>query len=333
MRFRNTMHLLMDNFHLVYKMLLYKLIIALLTISIALSFIIPGFSYIFTSDELVNFGTTIQQFFTSLFTGDEATIAAYEGNIASAFTALVDLVFSKPSNLIGVIVGILLTYILMRFLDAVGNFSFGAMLDDKMSSYAEISFFASFTKNVGRGSVYGIFYSLICFVYDALNIYLCYLIFFNVITATNLFPALFLASLTVSVMQALKMTYLYGWMPAMITDGNRCWKAFAYNFKVKTAQKARMFSNYLVAEFIVVTVNLTFGVCTLGAALFVTAPASFLLYLCMQFVNYYTLEGKKYFVNHYKIARNDDKGEKSDFSDLSGTEEEEEKKLDDEIEV
>lgn len=319
----------MDNFHLVYKMLLYKIVIVLFTISIALCFIIPGFSYIFTSEELVNFGATIQRFFTSLFTGDEATIAAYGGNISSAFSALVTLIFSKPSNLIGVIVGILLTYILMRFLDAVGHFAFGAMLNDKMSSYAEISFFASLTKNLGRGCVYGISYSVICFLYDALNIYLCYLIFFNVITSANLFLALFLAAITISVMQALKKTYLYGWLPAMITDGLSNRKAFAYNFKVKAAQKARMFSNYLVAEFIIVTVNLTFGVCTLGAALFVTVPASFLLYLCMQFVNYYTLGGKKYFVNHYKIARNDDKGEKSDFADLYG--DEEEKKTDDDI--
>lgn len=313
-------------------MLLYKLIIALLTISIALSFIIPGFSYIFSSAELVNFGTTIQQFFISLFSGDEATIAAYEDNIATAFTALVDLVFSKPSNLIGVIVGIMLTYILMRFLDAVGHFAFGAMLDDKMSSYAEISFFASITRNLGRGSAYAICYSLICFVYDALNIYLCYLIFFNVITAANLILALFLAAVTVSVMQAIKMTYLYGWLPAMITGGLNSGKAFAYSFKVKTMQKARMFSNYLVAEFIILTINITFGLCTLGAALFVTIPASFLLYLCMQFVNYYTLEGKKYFVNHYKIARNDDKGEKNDFTDLYEAEEEK-KDVDDEIEV
>lgn len=320
----------MDNFHLVYKMLIYKLVIALLTISIALSFIIPGFSYIFTSSELVNFGTTIQQFFTSLFTGDETIIAAYEGNIAAAFRALVDLVFSKPSNLIGVIVGILLTYILTRFLDAVGHFSFGAMLNDKMSSYADISFFASLTKNLGRGSAYAICYSLICFVYDALNIYLCYLIFFNVITAANLLLALFLAAVTISVMQALKMTYLYGWLPAMITDNLSSAKAFAYSFKVKTAQKARIFSNYLVAEFIILTINITFGICTLGAALFVTVPASFLLYLCMQFVNYYTLEGKKYFVNHYKIARNDDKGEKSDFASLYDVEEEK-KDIDDEI--
>lgn len=313
-------------------MLIYKLIMALLTISIALCFTIPGLSYIFTSEELVNFGTTIQQFFTSLFTGDAEIIAAYEGSIADAFNALVALIFSKPSNFIGVIAGIMLTYILMRFLDAVGHFAFGAMLNDKMSSYAEISFFASLTKNIGRSCVYAISYSLICFVYDALNIYVCYLIFFNVITSANLILALFLAAVTISVLQALKMTYLYCWLPAMIADGLSSRKAFAYGFKVKHTQKARMFSNYLVAEFVIITVNLTFGVCTLGAALFVTVPASFLMYLCMQFVNYYTLEGKKYFVNHYKIARNDDKGEKSDFASIYD-ETKEEKKDDDEIEI
>lgn len=301
-------------------MLLYKAVIALITISIALCFIIPGFEYIFKSDELVNFGVTVQQFFFSLFSGDEAKIAGYEGNIAEAFKALVSLVFSKPSNFIGVVAGIMLTYILMRFLDSVGHFAFGGMLNDKMSSYAEISFFASLTRTVGRGSVYSIFYVLIGFVYDAVIVYLCYLIFFKAMAVLPLIAALFAASVLIFVLRALKKTYLYGWLPAMITDGKRCWKAFAYSFKVKSGQKARIFSNYLVAEFMVVTVNIVFGVCTLGAALFVTVPASFFLYMCMQFVNYYTLEGKKYFVNHYKIARNDERGEKGNFSAICGDE-------------
>jgi len=321
MRFRNTVHLLMDNFHIIYKMLLYKMVIVLLTVSIALCFIIPGLEYIFKSDELVNFGITVQHFFFSLFTGDVEKIAAYEGDIASAFKALIALVFSKPSNFIGVVAGIMLTYILMRFLDTVGHFAFGGMLNDKMSSYAEISFFASLTRTIGRGSVYAIFYALICFVYDAINIYLCYLLFFKAMAVLPLVAALFTAAVLTFLMQALKKTYLYGWLPAMITDGKRCHSAFAYSFKVKAGQKARIFSNYLVAEFLVVTVNIIFGVCTLGAALFVTLPASFFLYLCMQFVNYYTLEGKKYFVNHYKIARNDERGEKGDFSALYEDEE------------
>jgi len=317
MRFRNTVHLLMDNFHIIYKMLLYKLVIMLLTVSIALSIIIPGLNYIFASKELLEFGNTVWQFFFSLFSGNVDKIAEYEGMIAQSFTALISLVFSKVSNLIGVIAGILLTYILMRFLDTVGHFAFGGMLNDKMASYAEISLFASLTKNIGRGSVYSIFYVLISFVCDAVDIYLCYLIFFRAMSVMSLLVALFISAVLTFVFQAIKKTFLYGWMPAMITDNKRCWHGFAYSFKIKNNQKVRIFSNYLVTEFIVITVNIVFAVCTLGAALFVTIPASFFLYVCMQFVNYYTLEGKKYFVNHYKIAKNDDKGEKNDFSTFS----------------
>lgn len=326
MRFRNTIHLLMDNFHIIYKMLLYKAVIILLTVSLALSFTIPGLHYIFYSEQLTNFGTTIQQFFMSLFSGDADKIAQFQGLISSAWADLIALTLSNLPNLIGVIAGILLTYILERFLDTVGDYAFGCMLNDKMSSYADISFFASLTKNVGRGSVYSIFYTLIGFAYDALNIYLCYLLFFSAMNFFPLLAALFIASVLTFVMQAVKKTFLNGWLSAMITDGKRCWRAFAYGFCVKANQKAKIFSNYLVAEFIGVTTNLVFGICTLGAALFVTLPASFFLYICMQFVNYYTLEGKKYFVNHYKIAKNDDKGERKDFT--SFYEEEKEEKTD-----
>lgn len=322
MRFRNSLHLLIDNFGVIYKMLLYKLVVMIVTVSIALAFVIPSLSYIFESAELQNCIDTIQDFFRALFSGNMEYLVGFQTSIAESFYALGTLVSSKISHIVGAVIGIVFTYILFRFLDTVGNFAFGSMIDDKMNSYADISFFASLVKTLGAASVYAIFYVLMSFVYDVLLIFLCYLIFFALLSAMPLLVTLFFSVTVIFVCEALKLTIISNWMPSVIEGHMPVVKAFRDCFRTKVPYKARMFSNYLIALYLIVVFNVVFAACTMLSSLLLTVPASFLLLLCLQFVNYYTVEGKKYFVNYYKIADNKDKGMRSKFVDESDIKEE-----------
>ena len=42
----------------------------------------------------------------------------------------------------------------------------------------------------------------------------------------------------------------------------------------------------------------------------VTVPASYMVFICEQFVNYYTIKGKKYFITFDRIASNPDCGDR-----------------------
>ncbi len=322
MLFRNSRHLLIDNFGMGYKMLLYKLIIGLLTVSIALSFVIPNLQYIFESEELAAFLGTIGDFFSSLVSGDVEYLAQFEEKIASTLSALAALVTSKVSHIVVTAVGIIFTYILLRFLDTFGNYSFGCMLNEKMNSYAEISFFACAIKSFASGCLYAICYVLLSFAFDLALIFLCYLMFFMALSFFPFVLTLFFSSALLFCGQALKLTYLSGWMPAMAEGNLPLGKAFRYTFHIKASQIGKMYSNYLIAVYLIAVINVVFAVCTLFSALLITVPASFLFLLCIQFVNYYTMEGKKYFVNYYKIADNKDRGEKSTFLDENDIKEE-----------
>ena len=54
---------------------------------------------------------------------------------------------------------------------------------------------------------------------------------------------------------------------------------------------------------------------TFGSALLITVPASYFLFICEQYVNYYTMKGKKYFLTYEKIATNPDHGDSEHFFD------------------
>ena len=52
---------------------------------------------------------------------------------------------------------------------------------------------------------------------------------------------------------------------------------------------------------------------TFGSALLITIPTSYLLFVCEQYVNYYTMQGKKYFITYEKIETNPDHGDSEHF--------------------
>lgn len=322
MRFRNSLHLLIDNFGTVYKMLLYKFVVILITVSIALSFVIPNMSYIFDSAEYAGFLNTLTEFVKALTSGNVEYLAGFQEEISSSVSALGALVTSEISHVVITVIAVIFTYILNRFLDTIGNYSFGSMLNDKMNSYAEISFLASITKNLGSASLYAICYVLLTLAYNILIVVLCYLVFFMLLSFMPFILTLFFSATLLMCAEALRLTFMSGWMPAMIEGKKTLRQAFKYSFTVKLTQMGRVFSNYLVSVYLIMIINVICAVCTLFSSLLLTYPASFLFLLCMQFVNYYTVEGKKYFVNYYKIADNRDKGEKSRFIDEKDIKEE-----------
>ena len=65
----------------------------------------------------------------------------------------------------------------------------------------------------------------------------------------------------------------------------------------------------------VIIVNIIAGVCTAGSALLLSVPASYMLFICLQYVYYYTAKGKKYFITYEKIATNPDHGDRAHIFD------------------
>ena len=130
--------------------------------------------------------------------------------------------------------------------------------------------------------------------------------------ATGLFPSLFFSVLIIVLMQSLKLSFTGRWMPA-ITNGAKLREAVKGGDKVEKRVRSRIYTTYVVSVYLIIIVNVMAAICTFGSALLITVPASFLFLICMQFVNYYTVKGKKYFLTYDKIAYAPDRGDSEHF--------------------
>ncbi len=320
MLFVNAFRLLIDNFSLTFKYLLYKLIIGAVCIGLAAALIVPNVSFLFESAELSSLSALIKDFLQALVSGDTEFLNGFPSRFKDAVSSLGELISAQTGRLVFVVVSAVVVLLLYRFLSGLGNFVLGGLIDDKMSSYAKTPFSASFIKNLGKASLWQLIYVPVTFLYDAAVLALCYvffLILLNIISfalfataiALMLSVTLFLAS------QAVKLTLFNGIVPAVVSGRMRLSAAIGAGLKESCKHFGSLFATYLVTGLIILWAGASGALCTFGAALVLIVPMAFLMLVCIQFVSHYTFGKKKYFLAEDKIVSPKEEKEEHNFYD------------------
>ena len=308
MLFRNAIRLLAENFKNVYKIALYKVVITLLATALCTAILLPQLISIINSAPMEAFVKDVKDFFGAFFSVNAAKMQLAQESLLGedgTIKNVLQLIASKPMPIILSCVGCVVVYFCSKFFDAIGNYAIGGVLNDKMSAYADTGFFTAYVRDFGRACKYSILYSLASFACEIVCVALIVLF----LATTYVLVAVFLSITAVVVLQSLKMTWLGNWMPAMV-DSRESLSDSMKEVHKETHFVGKMFSTYLVTCYFVVLLNVAATVFSFGSALIITLPASFVLFICVQFVHYYTVRGKKYFISFDRIATNPDKGDR-----------------------
>lgn len=314
MLFRNSIRLLMENFKNTYKILLYKFIISLIAGALYCAMMLPELIEIVNSSAMQELIAQAKLLISAFFEADASALSEAKNAIFGAGGILRDLtnvLLSQLTPIIFAVIGCIVVYLLKRFADTLCYFSVGSIINDKMSTYAETPFFTSYIANLGKASLYAVVYVPVVFALDVLTIGGILLL----VSTVQIFPALFFSMVVLVGMQSVKLTLTWLWMPSMTTDNKKLRECFRYEDKIEKKQISKIFATYIVDVYLVIIVNVISAVCTFGSALIITVPASYLFFVCQQYVNYYTLKGKKYFITYDRIATNPDRGDREHFFD------------------
>ncbi len=312
MRFRNSIGLLMENFKNVYKLLIYKVVIYLVTSALCVAFVLPELLQIWESSALQEVLVDVKEFARVFFELDASNLEEAKDALfgsEGSIKGLAALLASMKLEIILTCIGCVLVYLLKRFTDTLCHFAVGSALNDKMATYAETSFGTAFVSNLGKASTYALLYVPVVFLFDVITLACCYVL----LRFLPVFAALFLSVTLIVICQSLKLTVTGPWLPGMTTDNLPLKQAIRYKNEREKKQTSKMFSTYLVTVYVVIIFNVIAAICTFGSALLVTVPASYFLFICEQYVNYYTMKGKKYFITYEQIERSPDFGDSEHF--------------------
>ena len=199
---------------------------------------------------------------------------------------------------------LLLVYIVATWFSAIGNYAAACVINDKMSLRANSPFFITLIKNLKAACIYSAIYVPLSIVYDLLiGVGMFFLIFSLFTSFLPLLVCIFLFALVMVVSIAVKMTFTADFLPALIRGKAKYGAALKYTFSRKNKSTFNVLSNFLVIGLIIMGLNVAALLCTLGVGLLITVPASFLILISFEFVNYYDREEIKYFIDKNTIVK------------------------------
>ena len=114
------------------------------------------------------------------------------------------------------------------------------------------------------------------------------------------------------------MTLTGLWLPSMTAGGERLGKAMRLKGKISPLQFKKIFSAYVVCVYLIILVNVAGALATIGSILLLTIPASYFLLICVQYVNYYTVTGRKYFLAYDRVFDDPSRGDSLHFLNAVG---------------
>ena len=111
MRFRNAIHITMDNYSSAFKMLLYRLVVGVLIFSLVYVILQLSLSVIVTSTELQTLKDLVGEFFRALFGGDSVRLESFQTDFTGALTDFLSLIARNGGAIAGAVVGVCLMYV------------------------------------------------------------------------------------------------------------------------------------------------------------------------------------------------------------------------------
>ena len=312
MRFRNAIHITIDNFASVFKLLLYTVLTGAVFMSLNYLIVRYGLDGIISGSPTKAITELIKGLFSALAAGDAEWLQEFHNSFTATFEEFKELISHSTGAIVGTMVGVALIYLVSRFVNGLGRIAVAGTMNDRMSTFSRTTFAGSYFKNIAKGALYELAYVPFIFLYDVVMVLLCWFLFFEVpaLLSINGWLSLFLSmTLTLTAvagLEALKMTLISAWIPGFIADNKKVHHAFRDSFRAKN-HFARRYASFLIGVYLIIAINVLFALCTLGSALLITVPLSFVFLLALQFVQYYEDNQKKYFISSRTIMGGDEK--------------------------
>lgn len=303
MKFKNSFHVFVDNFSVVYKHLLYKLIILAVSIGLYAAALYPFLKELTDSVAYKNVFDGLKQFIENFLNGRTEALSESAEKIKNGIKGVADLISQNTADLALSAIAIIVVHFIEKFLTGLGNYAMAAVINDRMALRAKSSYTLTLVRNLKEAALYNIMYVPISMVYD---LGVSCVMFFVLFKALFFLPVLLQIFLFVTCMVlaiSLKMTLTADWLPALISGKMKHGEAFLYTFSRKGKGTASVFSNFLVLVLLIFGLNVAAFICTLGVGLFLTIPGSYILLVAFEFVNYYDRNELKYFTDKNTIIK------------------------------
>lgn len=295
MSYRNSVKLLTSNFNIVWKQLLYMLVVILLVFALAYGTSQPIILKLKTEGVV----DEIQNIFENLYTSPKMVISS----IADAFNHLTDVIISNFNSLwLSIISTFFIVVILFQFLKSISAYNVSSVMYLKLTSFASIGYTSNLISSLGKSSRFAlasIVYKIPFFIIKCLILFA----FFKLVSSPlSIIVGLFVVSILFVLLSSIELTFFSSFAPYMLEKNGSAFKAFFKGNKRIIKSYFRIFSNAIIVVLTLIVVNVFLGLFTLGSALLITIPASLVFVCLFNLCAYFGAIGERYYLSKNVIT-------------------------------
>lgn len=303
MKFKHTLHVFVDNFSTTYKLLLYRIVILVLFACIYSAIVYPFITKITGATQFAGLKEAVNALFIAISDLDLSELGEALPPLKQAVQTFLEFLSTKTGEFAAAVVILTIVYLIQKFLHGLGNYTTGALLNDKMALQANSSFIGTMIKNLGKASLYNVIYVPLSVLYNVVCVAIVYLLFFKALGFIPIVFEIFLFATVIVVLIVVKMTFTTDWLPSLIYGKTNNRQAMAYSFSRKNKKTASVFSNFLILILIILALNVAAIFFTFGAGVLITIPASYILLIAFEFVNYCDNNDLSYFIDKNTVVK------------------------------
>ena len=289
MSFKNSFRLLTTNFSVVWKQLLYLLIISVFSFGIAYCIFLPALDILKSEGVISQFA----EIFETIYTAPKEIITACKDAILHLFE-----VIKSNFSIIGanVIFSLFFAKFVFDVLKYISYYNVTNVMYMKLTSYLDIGYTRNLISNIWPSLRYALSRFVLSVPFD-LIIAVCLILFLKFISGTlTIIFGLFIFIAIFIVITSIKISLFTPFATVMIEKQYPPFKAFMIGNKKIKKSFTRVFSNAIVAIMTLIVANLFLGVFTVGAGLLITIPATLVFICILNLTSYLGASGERYYL-------------------------------------
>ena len=289
MMFKNSCKLVAANFSIVWKLILYYILVTGITIGLIAPFFGTIGEFFNASGTLSDIGVLLTKFNVSVNPFD--LIVDLNTVVTNFLTLFFE--FFATKTWVALYLCFIVLYIFPVLL-GLADLAVGQTLFGYMSSLTRYSFVGSYMKYFARSARFQLFKNLVMLPVNLLIVTLIVLTLRLSLVggAIVYFMPLIVVAVLITLM-ALKKTFFAGWMPAIVVYDCNMFKGFSKGLKAVMRRFSRIFSNALVIMLLCVGIIYLFG--TFASPILIPFFAVF--FYVFEMVMFFGSQGMRYYVD------------------------------------
>ena len=287
MRLINAFKIAVNNYALIFKNLVYKVIVVLLFTTVVGLILKVRIKPVYEQFRPVL--AELKKIFLSLADG---TLSAQTVSLKSAFVAFVEYLSENVGSIVLTVAIVVIAFYLFRFFSGVSDAVLMILVNDYMSSLSRMRYLSVLAENLKKILVYQLM--------DALIVTVGYFLFIGVLELVPLVSVFVTGTLFVFAF-AVKQTCMSQIMANILIAGDKPAAAIGKGLRLGKQNFLRMLSTYFTTSVLLLYLGITVSLFTAGIGDLILLPFASLFIVCLKQVDYFVNNKKKYFIDYDTI--------------------------------